>query len=168
MKIYQMTTEQDKAKFKMLSIEYLQWLLDQLKINFDAEFEGELVDYVEEEMKNLGKLMPPRGCLLLCDVDGEITGMAGMRELAADICEIKRVYVRPEFRGRGIARTLFARLLDTATEKQYPRMRLDSGRFMTSAHKLYQANGFKEIERYEGSEVPSEWTKYWMFFERSL
>ena len=168
MKIYQMLTEQDQQKFKTLSIEYVQWIFDQVNIHYDFTVEGDANDYVTEDMKSIDKLMPPIGCLFLCEVEGELAGMAGMRELAPDICEIKRMYVRPEFRGRGVARTLFTRLETIAKEKKYPKMRLDSGSFMTSAHKLYRANGFQQINPYEGSEVHTELIKHWIFFERSL
>ena len=168
MRIYQMITEEDQEKFKLLSIEYLQWAVDQLKINYDAVILDDVVEKVEEDMRNLDKLMPPKGHLLLCDMESEPVGMAGMKALSADTCEIKRMYVQPKFRGRGIASALFASLVDIAKKEKYAKMRLDSNRFMTSAHKLYRANGFKEIEPYEGSEIPPELSQYWIYFERSL
>ena len=76
--------------------------------------------------------------------------------------------MRPDFRGKGLGRALLQQMIDKAKALKYPLMRLDSSRFMTEAHGLYQAVGFKEIEPYEGSEIPEELQQHWRFFERPL
>jgi GNAT superfamily N-acetyltransferase len=99
---------------------------------------------------------------------GEVVGLACTKRIREDIGEIKRMYVRPEFRRRGIGRALLEVLIAEAREIRYPRMRLDSARFMAEAHSLYRSVGFQEIEPYPESEIPEEFRQYWIFMELRL
>jgi GNAT superfamily N-acetyltransferase len=96
-------------------------------------------------MLELEKFSPPHGRLLLAEYEGQVAGLTCMRRIRESIGEIKRMYVRPEFRGKGIGRALLERLVDEAREIGYPRIRLDSARFMEEAHSLYRSTGFQEI-----------------------
>jgi hypothetical protein len=58
--------------------------------------------------------------------------------------------------------------LEQAHQIGYERIRLDSARFMVEAHQLYRTSGFREIEAYEGSEIPKEFQNHWIFMERDL
>lgn len=78
------------------------------------------------------------------------------------------MYVRPQTRNRGVGRVLLNGLLEEARQIGYERVRLDSARFMTEAHQLYRSIGFREIEAYEGSEIPAEFQKNWIFMELRL
>jgi GNAT superfamily N-acetyltransferase len=78
------------------------------------------------------------------------------------------MYVRPHARNSGLGRALLNRLLEEARQVGYKRVRLDSARFMTSAHELYRSAGFHEIEAYEGSEIPQEFQNHWIFMEKLL
>jgi GNAT superfamily N-acetyltransferase len=78
------------------------------------------------------------------------------------------MYVRPEFRGKGIGRALLEALIAEAQEIGYPTVRLDSTRFMEVAHSLYRSVGFHEIEPYTESEIPPEFQQYWVFMEKQL
>ena len=91
-----------------------------------------------------------------------------MRRIQKDVCEIKRLYVRPEFRRRGIGRALLEKLIAEAQEIGYPTVRLDSTRFMGAAHSLYRSVGFYEIEPYAESEIPPEFRQHWVFMEKQL
>ncbi len=91
-----------------------------------------------------------------------------MKKLDVTICEIKRMYVRPDFRGKGLGRVLLQRLIDEAKAMGFPTMRLDSARFMQAAHRVYRSVGFQEIAPYEGSEVPKEIQQHWIFMELPL
>ncbi len=164
--IYQADAEKDKAQVETLFLEYLDWACAKLKTHYDIEFDSAAV--VKGDMESLSKFMPPSGYLFLCEVDGKLAGLTCMKQLSESICEIKRMYVRPDFRGKGLGRALLQQMIDKAKALKYPLMRLDSSRFMTEAHGLYQAVGFKEIEPYEGSEIPEELQQHWRFFERPL
>ena len=78
------------------------------------------------------------------------------------------MYVRPAFRRKGIGHALLKALVSAASELGYSRIRLDSGHFMKEAHSLYKSAGFKEIERYPGSEVPEETIWRCVFMEKDL
>jgi ribosomal protein S18 acetylase RimI-like enzyme len=98
--------------------------------------------------------VPPDGRLLLALHDVDVAGCAGLRALGDGIGELKRLYVRPAFRGRGIARRLAAMLLEDAREIGYRAVRLDTLATMTAARALYQALGFREIPPYTANPLP--------------
>lgn len=164
--IYQIETEEDRIHVRELFGEYLQWAHLRLKqeygINFDIE------SLVDQDMLELEKFLPPQGRLLLAKQDEKVAGLACMKKIKGDIGEIKRMYIRPEFRKRGIGRKLLELLLNEAREIGYPRIRLDSARFMKAAHTLYRSVGFQEIEPYPESEIPEEFQENWIFMEMHL
>ena len=111
----------------------------------------ELQDY-DEELRHLeGKYGPPRGALILAAEKGEAAGCIALKEMDAARCELKRLYVRPAFRGRGLGRTLTDMIIARAREAGYREMLLDTLPFLQSAQRIYRAAGFREIERYNDS-----------------
>ena len=103
----------------------------------------------EAELAGLpGKYAPPTGRLLLAREGNQSVGCAGFRCLEAGICEMKRLYVRPQWRGRGIGQQLAGMLIDAARNAGYSRMRLDTLNTMRSAIELYTSLGFRRIEAY--------------------
>ena len=123
---------------------------------------------LEEDMQNLDKFYPPDGRLLLADSDNQVVGIACLRKIKNDICEVKRMYVREAFRGTGIGRMLLDKLIEAAQDSGYPRVRLDSARFMYEAHSLYRSFGFQEIDPYPESEIPEEFQSNWLFMEKKV
>ena len=86
---------------------------------------------------------------MLARVAGAEAGAVGLRPLEPGICELKRLYVRPAYRGRGLGRALAERIIAEGRTKDYRAMRLDSiGRSMRPAIGLYRALGFREIPAY--------------------
>ncbi|HEV2113462.1 MAG TPA: GNAT family N-acetyltransferase, partial [Terriglobales bacterium] len=102
---------------------------------------------------------PPRGRLLLA-TDSEngsqqYAGCVALHPLAEEICEMKRLHVRPEFRGRGVGQRLIAAIIDAGRELGYKSMRLDTvPGMMDSAIKMYRRIGFREILPYTHNPVP--------------
>jgi GNAT superfamily N-acetyltransferase len=160
------TKEQHAQPIRELFWEYLQWANAKVEEEFGVSFE--IVTLLEEDMNTLGKFMPPKGRLLLGYVEDRPMGIACLKALSESIGEVKRMYVRPEARNQGVGRALLHRLLDEAQQIGYERVRLDSARFMADAHRLYRASGFREIEGYEGSEIPKEFQQHWVFMEKRL
>lgn len=158
--------EHPAGQIRELFWEYLQWgnsrISEEYKVSLD------IARMLDGDMKNLGKYMPPQGRLLLGYDNDDLAGMICLKALAPKIGEIKRMYVRPEHRHKGLGRALVNRLVEEAEQIGYQRIRLDSAHFMTDAHRLYRSTGFKEIAPYEESEVPAEFRDHWIFMERAL
>jgi GNAT superfamily N-acetyltransferase len=164
--IHQAETEEDRALVRELFLEYLDWANRRLNQEYGIDFD--IQSMVERDMAELEIFFPPDGRLLLAVEEGQAAGIACMRKIREDMGEIKRMYVRPQFRGKGIGRTLLDALLVEAQEIGYPAIRLDSTRFMEAAHALYRSAGFHEIEPYGESEIPPEFRHRWVFMEKPL
>lgn len=130
----------------------------------DAYFDA---DAYERELESLpGKYAPPRGLLLYATVDGEPAGCVALRELNADSCEMKRMFVYTRFHGAGVGRALGDTLLEGARRLGYRRMLLDTSPGQVGARRLYERMGFKPIEPYY--ELPAALREWLIFMEFEL
>jgi GNAT superfamily N-acetyltransferase len=118
------------------------------------------VEDFEREVASLpGAYGPPDGRLLLAidEMRGnleEAVGCAALRRWDQDTCEMKRLYVRPEFRGKGAGQMLVENLIGEARSIGYTRMLLDTLPTMQEAHKLYRKMGFRGIPAYQKKDIP--------------
>ncbi len=109
----------------------------------------------EKELAGLpGDYAFPRGRLLIVRDGDAVAGCGALRPLAANLCEMKRLYVREAFRGRGVGRFLAESLIEQARSIGYRAMRLDTMPSMTAAIPLYRSLGFRDIEPYTTNPVP--------------
>lgn len=165
-KIIQVSTEDDKAHTRDMFKEYLVWVIGQFVEEYDIHFDVESV--LEEDMKTIEKFSPPFGRLLLAFENDQIIGVGCLKKLKTDICEIKRVYVKPDGRRKGIGKALIKRLLLEASEIGYKEIWLDSAKFMEAAHKLYKSFGFKDTDPYPESEVSLEFQENVLYMKLVL
>ena len=101
---------------------------------------------LEEELARLpGEFGPPEGCLLLARDAGRPAGCVGFKSHGDGVVERKRMYLRPDQRGRGTGAALVERLLTEARAAGARRGVLDSFHTMTGAHRIYRAAGFRDV-----------------------
>ncbi|MFZ0734631.1 MAG: GNAT family N-acetyltransferase [Candidatus Sulfotelmatobacter sp.] len=127
------------AQARELFLEYAQ------SLGFSLCFQS-----FDKELATLpGHYAPPEGRLLLAECDGEFAGCIALHKLEDSICEMKRLYLRPQFRGKGLGRSLVDRIITEARQIGYSRMRLDTVEpVMKDAVGLYRKLGFREIAPY--------------------
>jgi putative acetyltransferase len=113
-----------------------------------------LQNFAEELATLPGRYARPEGRLLLALVEGQVAGCAALRSLDDQTGEMKRVYVRPAFRGLGLGRMLAESILHESRTAGYRRVRLDTLRTMLGAQQLYRELGFREIAPYIDNPVP--------------
>lgn len=114
----------------------------------------------EEELAGLpGKYAPPSGALLIGLTENRAIGCVGVRRLNDGVCEMKRLFVRPEARGTGVGRQLAKEIIAVARALGYELMRLDTLDRLTEAMRLYEALGFQRIQSYYANPLPG--VVYW-------
>jgi ribosomal protein S18 acetylase RimI-like enzyme len=113
-----------------------------------------------------GLYAPPRGRLLLARIDGEAAGCVALRDLGDHFCEMKRMFLPTEFRGRGVGRALGEAAMREARQAGYRAMRLDTSRQQAEAIALYQKLGFRRIASYY--KLPADMLDWLIFMEAEL
>jgi GNAT superfamily N-acetyltransferase len=113
------------------------------------------LDLQASDMPKAGpdELNPPNGLFIVGYEDGVPVCCGGIKRLDADSCEIKRMYVAPAARGRGVARILLVALEDRARELGYAIARLDTGPKQPAAQHLYESAGYVEIPNFNANPV---------------
>ena len=132
------------AQARELFLEYAQSLGFSLCFqNFDKELAGLPGDYA-----------PPHGRLLLAEYESQLAACVAMHKWEKDICEMKRLYLRPQFRGKGLGRILADRIISEARQIGFQRMRLDTVEpVMKDAVAMYRVIGFREIAPYRPNPI---------------
>ncbi len=148
-----------------LNVEYLTWVHARLTEEYGLE---RLSVDVGEVREMLSKFRRPEGAAFLAEIDDEPVGVVGVRTLSDGVVEIKRMYVRPAWRGAHVGSALLDCALREASSMGAAKVRLDTVRFMTDAQRLYGSRGFLECPPYDGTEISREVQMHWLFFEKDL
>jgi len=140
----QVESREQAAEVRELFLEYARSLTFDLCFqSFDKELAGLPGDYA-----------PPGGRLLLAIFDGQTAGCVALHKIENDVCEMKRLYVRPQFRGKGLGTALAERIIHEAREIGYKKLRLDTVEpVMRAAVAMYRQLGFQEIEPYRANPI---------------
>jgi len=140
----QAQSPQQIGQIRTLFLEYAS------SLNFDLCFQS-----FDKELAELpGDYAPPEGRLLLVSVNGEAAACVALHKLTSEVCEMKRLYVRPQFRGKGLGRALAECVIDDARQIGYKRLRLDTVEpVMRTAVAMYRVLGFREIAPYRENPI---------------
>ncbi|MEM6858633.1 MAG: GNAT family N-acetyltransferase [Pseudomonadota bacterium] len=152
--------------------EYIDWIDAAVRDHFGLALPDllgmSIPDYVQDALENLCKGTPPDSVFYVV-FDGETAmGMGGLRRVREGVAEVKRIYVSPVSRGGGLGAKILYRLLSDASAFGYQEVLLETGPFMTSAHRIYEAAGFKDTQPFAEAEVPEELRDNWRFMRYRL
>jgi GNAT superfamily N-acetyltransferase len=143
---------EDRDALLDINVEYGSWVTSEIEKTFHLSIEALLgssvPEYISGALDKICGEKPPSGVFYLVEVGGKVSGMGGLRRLGDGVAEIKRIYVREESRGRRLGETILQRLLNDARDFGYKKVLLDTGPFMKSAHRIYEAAGFLDRGAY--------------------
>ncbi|MBD3370891.1 GNAT family N-acetyltransferase [Candidatus Fermentibacteria bacterium] len=148
-RIFAADTSERLEDARLLFLEYESYL------GLDLSFQD-----FDREVRNLpGEYGPPGGAILIAYPKGRAAGCVALKSLGEGICEMKRLYVRPEYRGMGLGRALSESIIRRARRMGYSRMRLDTLSSLREAMGLYESMGFQRVEPYYDNPLPD--VVYW-------
>ena len=131
-------TEDEILGAKKLILEYIQWL------NQDLSFQN-----IDDELSNFPqKYKEPEGSFIIAKENNDVIGCVGFTNIGDKICEMKRLFVNDNYKGKGIGKKLVEKIIEYAKLKKYKIIRLDTINTMEAALNLYYKIGFYEIEPY--------------------
>ena len=159
--------ESNLEEIRIILNEYLSFIAKEL-IRPPWNFTLDVEYAVNFTMNNLDKFAEPDGRLLLVEVDSEIVGTISLRKIREDAGEIKRMYVKPKFRGKKLGNLMVEKVISISEENGFSKLFLDTSSFMSSAVSLYKKYGFKEIDSYTECIVSKELWDNWIFMMKEL
>ncbi len=156
-----------REQFFKLNVEYFEYLRDAAIKNLGATgFFKNPREYVKSVFPEFASITPYEGIIYLLMVNDVAVGMGALRKLEDGVGEIKRMFIRPEFQGKGYGKVMMNRLMEKAREFGYKTLRLDTAYFLEAAVHIYKSAGFKERGSYPGTE--SEGEPHYIYMEKKL
>jgi putative acetyltransferase len=139
-----------------MQLHYVKYTIDELEEVRDIFIE--YADFLqvdlcfqdfEKELQTLHEVyFPPMGCIILAKEGKQVIGCIALKPIGEGVCEMKRLYVRPEARGKALGKQLVEELIDFAKKAKYKTMKLDTISSLKEAINLYQSKGFVKTEAY--------------------
>ena len=162
--------KQHRQQFYEMTLEYIKWIDDSVYQRTGSHVLNNVETYVKDMFPKFTAIKPPEGIILIIESNGKAVGMGALRKLEDKIGEIKRMYVRPEYRGNGFGRKMLRRLEAKAREFGFSVLRLDTGGLNLPARQLYKSSGYVLRDKYQGSESSDEAGKLLniIFMEKKL
>ena len=162
----------DRNVLTRFNIDYMTWIAENVQAHFKIDVEtmigATIPDYVAGALGKLCEAAPPEGVFYIVSEGDSAIGMGGLRRIRPGVGELKRIYVSPATRGGGFGAAILARLIADARAFGYPELVLETGPFMTSAHRLYEAEGFVDTAPFPEAEVPEPLHHGWRFMRRAI
>ncbi|MHA2290490.1 MAG: GNAT family N-acetyltransferase [Promethearchaeota archaeon] len=159
-----------KSYLLKLTVEYFTWINDEVQKRYNIDtfsiLGNSILEYTEKTLEDFSSYIPPKGIYYVIQMSSFIIGMGALRTIKDGVGEIKRMYIKPEYRGYGYGKKILDQLLKKRKEFGFSSIRLDTGNFMTAAQRVYRLAGFQERERYLESEVPEVFLPHWQFMEK--
>ncbi len=130
--------------------EYGEWSSEQLSKDCGVQLSKDELELAHALFRaERPKLLRPEGRLYLATVDGNAAGVGALKPVSSEVAELKRMFVRPEYRRTGIGRRIVERIIDDARRIGYLQVRLETMTYMPEAHKLYRSIGFVDTEPFD-------------------
>lgn len=160
-------SETDFERVDELTLEYLRWCAEQSMDMLNEPLD--VAELLRHSVAERGLYTADDGRLLMAMEAEEVAGIACLKKLRGNVCEIKRMYVRPRYRGRKIGHQLLGHLIEEARTLGYSKVFLDSDPYMANAHVLYRSMGFREAAAYPESEMyGNDYAQHMIYMELEL
>jgi GNAT superfamily N-acetyltransferase len=156
-----------------LMVEYSEWMAMEIWEHFKIDIPAprgfsSIREYVASDFDRPISEVSSRGVFYLVESEGVIIGMGALDQIREKTGTIKRMHIRPSYRGKDYGKALLQQLLQKAKEFGYHAIYLDSARFMRAAHNLYRSSGFVECEEYPETEILPQARSYWLCMKKTL
>lgn len=151
---------ENKKELNIIFKEYFEYLVS-LNPRFSLYLEQQ---HASKELEDPGMKYEDGGRMYIVLVDGEVAGCVGFRRLSESACELKRMYLRPSFRGRHISNAMLEKCINDAEILSYEEMYLDTLSSLKSAIALYMSHGFSQIPPYNENPVQDDM----LYFRKKL
>jgi len=172
LKIVPFDEDKHREQFFEMNVEFVTWsheqILEHHKVDMSEGTEGSALDYVNATFDDLLSLVPPKGFIYVLEDEQNLAGMVLVKTIAPGVGEVKRMFIRPKYRGGGLGHELMKFLVSKAIELDYKILRLETANFMPTALRIYRSAGFTERGPYPGGEIPEWYQPYCIFMEKDL
>ena len=157
----------DVELVRKLWTDYLTWGNEMMQITYGVHPHNP-TKIVEQDIKQIDKYLPPNGHVFLALIENKACGIGCLNSINAEIGELKRMFVDPSFRKLGVGKAILQEIINTAKERRHKKVRLNTPKFMETAHSLYAGFGFKPISVYPEVEITEDFREYLLFMELEL